>query len=64
MRESLDRIRRAVTEGGLKKSKLAEEAGLSTDALTGIEDEGWNPKAKTVEALTDALDRIAAKLAA
>lgn len=64
MRESLDRIRRAVTEGGLKKSKLAEEAGLSTDALTGIESEDWNPKARTVEALTGALDRIAAKLAA
>ena len=64
MRESLDRIRRAVTDGGLKKSKLAEEAGLGPDALTGIEDEGWNPKASTVTALTDALDRIAAKLAA
>lgn len=64
MRESLDRIRRAVTDGGLKKSKLAEEAGLRIDALTGIEKEDWNPRAATVEALTGALDRIAARLAA
>ena len=64
MRESLDRIRRAVTTNGLKKSTLADEAGLSPDALVGVESEDWNPKAKTVEALTDALDRIAQRLTA
>jgi len=64
MRESLDRIRRAVTDGVLKKSRLAEEAGVSIDALAGVESEGWNPKAKTVDALIGALDRIAARLAA
>lgn len=64
MRESLDRIRRAVNDGVLKKSKLAEEAGVSIDALAGVDDDGWNPKAQTVEALIGALDRISARLAA
>lgn len=64
MRESLNRIRRAVNENGLKKSVLAAEAGLSIDALHGIEREDWNPRASTVTSLTDALDRIAQRLAA
>lgn len=64
MRESLDRIRRAVNENGLKKSKLADEAEMSPDVLIGIESDDWNPKAKTVEKLIDALDRISARLAA
>jgi predicted transcriptional regulator len=64
MRESLDRIRRAVSDGVLKKSKLAEEAGVSIDVLQGVDREDWDPKASTVEALTGALDRISARLAA
>ncbi|MFL6864067.1 MAG: hypothetical protein ACJ8DZ_13820 [Allosphingosinicella sp.] len=64
MRESLDRIRRAVADGVLKKSRLAEEAGISIDALAGVERDDWNPTVRTVEALTGALDRIAARLAA
>jgi transcriptional regulator with XRE-family HTH domain len=65
MRESLDRIRRAVADGSpLKKSALAKEAGVSVDALSGVESEDWNPKARTVDALIGALDRIAASLAA
>jgi transcriptional regulator with XRE-family HTH domain len=64
MRESIERIRQAVTTNGLKKSVLAAEAGLGVDTLTGVEEPEWNPRAKTVEALTDALDRIANRLAA
>ena len=64
MRDALDRIRRAVADVVLKKSKLAEEAGVSVDALAGVADETWNPRVATVEALIGALDRIAARLAA
>ena len=64
MRDALDRIRRAVADGVLKKSKLAEEAGVSIDALSGVESEDWNPRSDTVQKLIDALDRIAARLAA
>lgn len=64
MQDALDRIRRVLADGVIKKSKLAEEAGVSVDALAGAEREGWNPQARTVEALVGALDRIAARLAA
>ena len=64
MRDSLDRIKRAVTDGPIKKNRLAEEAQLSPDVLKGIERDDWNPRSSTVEALCDALDRIAARLAA
>lgn len=65
MRDFIERIRRAVADGSpLKKSKLAEEAGVSVDALAGVADETWNPRVATIEALIGALDRIAARLAA
>jgi predicted transcriptional regulator len=64
MRDSIERIRRVLDEGTIKKGKLAEEAGFSADVLIGAENPDWNPRAKTVEALIDALDRIAARLAA
>lgn len=63
MQEALDRIRRAVADGTLKKSKLAEEAGVSVDSLAGVDRVDWNPQASTVTALIGALDRIAARLA-
>lgn len=64
MQSALSRIRRAVADGALKKSKLAKEAGVSLDALAGVDRDDWNPRAQTVEALTAALDRIVARLAA
>lgn len=64
MRESLDRIRRAVNDSALKKSALAKEAGVSIDVLQGVDREDWDPKASTVDALIGALDRISRRLAA
>lgn len=65
MHESLERIRRAVAKGSpLKKSALAAEADLSVDVLANVDSEDWNPQTATVLALTAALDRIAARLAA
>jgi predicted transcriptional regulator len=64
MRDAIERVRRSVREGGLKKSALVKEAGLGSDVLIGIEREEWNPRAATLIALTDALDRIAARIAA
>lgn len=64
MQETLDRIRRAVSDGALKKSRLAEEAGVSPDVLTDCLRDDWNPQLSTVTALIGALDRIAARLAA
>lgn len=64
MRESIDRIRRALNEGGLKKSKLAEEAGVNPDTLTDVDKPDWYPRPRTVEKLVTALDRIAQRLAA
>lgn len=63
MQAALDRIRRAVADGTLKKSKLAEEAGVSVDVLAGVDREDWNPQTSSVTALLGALDRIAARLA-
>ena len=58
------RSRRAVADGAIKKTKLAEEAGISAEALAYVLREGTNPRANTVQRLVDALDRIAARLAA
>lgn len=64
MTDAIDRIRRAVGDDALKNAALAREAGIRPEALVGIDDPDWNPRAKTVEALIAALDRIAARLAA
>jgi predicted transcriptional regulator len=64
MNEAIARIRRAVTTDGLKKSALAAEAKIRAETLSGLEDPTWNPRVSTIRALTDALDRIAARLAA
>lgn len=58
-----ERIRRVIKDGAIKKSALAQEAGLGPDVLIGVEQDDWNPRLTTVEALTAALDRIAARLA-
>jgi predicted transcriptional regulator len=59
-----ERIRRVLADGAIKKSALAREAGFGLDVLTGVEDDSWNPRSATVEALVEALDRIAQRLAA
>lgn len=57
-----ERIRRVIADGAIKKTALAQEAGVGSDVLVGVEDEGWNPRASTVESLAAALDRIAARI--
>lgn len=64
MTDQRARIRTAVGDGGLKKSVLAKEAGLSPEVLTGVDLDDWNPRIETLNALCAALDRIAARLAA
>lgn len=57
-----ERIRRVVKDGAVKKQALTDEAGFGPDVLRGVEDEDWNPRASTVEALCAALDRISERL--
>jgi DNA-binding phage protein len=64
MRDSIERIRRVIADGTIKKGKLAEEAEVSPEALDNVLRDGGEPRASTVTRLTDALDRIAARLAA
>lgn len=59
-----ERIRRVVMDGAIKKSALAREAGLGPDVLTGVEDDGWDPRASSVDSLNAAIDRIVERLSA
>lgn len=52
------RVQRAIEAGTVTKAKLAYQAGLRRSVMTGIEDEGWCPKADTLAKLVDAMDAL------
>jgi DNA-binding XRE family transcriptional regulator len=56
-------IRTAVTKGGIRKTEIAEEAGLHVNSLTGIEKDDWNPRLTTVESICKAISTIKARRA-
>lgn len=56
--EQKRRLRGAVRSGLITQAELARAAGLSRSMLTGMMDETWNPRAKTLERLVEALDRL------
>lgn len=52
------KIRAAVADGGIRKTELADEAGVNRKALDDVHSDEWNPQLKTLLALGDAVDRI------
>ncbi len=58
MSDILEKIRTAVTTGGIQKNELATEAGVHRNSLKGIDDEDWNPRYQTLIALSNAVDAI------
>lgn len=58
MTSLLDKIRVAVTTGGIQKTELAEEAEVHRNSLVDVEKPTWNPRYRTAEALSKAVDRI------
>ena len=54
----LNDIRTRADKLSLNRYQLARAAGLDTQALRDMASETWNPKAATVEALLDALNRM------
>lgn len=58
MRETVQKIRTALGDGGIQKQVLAAEAGVHRNSLSDVESDQWNPRLKTLEALSNAVDRI------
>lgn len=52
-----NRIRAVVLEGRMSKRELARRAGVVSGALTGMEDDDWNPTASTLKKLLEAIRR-------
>lgn len=54
---SLDRIRAYAKAKGLKPATLARLAGLHANALRGLHDQNWNPRADTLQKVEQAIER-------
>ncbi|MFD2232789.1 helix-turn-helix domain-containing protein [Phaeospirillum tilakii] len=49
--QTLLRIRAFAAQPGWTKTRLAREAGLHDTRLRHMDDDGWNPTRRTIEAL-------------
>ena len=56
----ITRIQKFVDSATVTKTALAAKAGLPLSTLIGMEYADWNPKAKTLAALSRAVDHIEA----
>lgn len=52
------RIRALLDRPGMNKVLLADRAGVHRNTLNDIENEDWNPTAKTLEAILKAVERL------
>lgn len=59
----VEKIRDALTRRGMKKSDIADRAGLHRNRLNGCERDDWNPRWQTLKALADAVDTLIAERA-
>lgn len=54
---SLDRIRAYAKAQKIKPATLARLAGLHANALRGLHDDDWNPRADTLQKVEEAIER-------
>ncbi|MDZ7824522.1 MAG: helix-turn-helix transcriptional regulator [Ahrensia sp.] len=59
----VEKIRDAITRRGMKKSEIANRAGLHRNRLNRCEQDDWNPCWLTLKALADAVDIISSERA-
>lgn len=52
------RVQHAIRDGHVSQRELARLAGIRDTTLVGCLDDAWNPTAKTLTALSSALDQI------
>ena len=54
--DTIDKVRRLVSDGLMTRAGLARAAGLHANTLRDCGEEGWNPTAETLAKLTDFLE--------
>lgn len=55
VRDSKEYIRDFLRTSGVKRNKLAKLAGINYRTIYGVFDDSWNPTARTLELLEDAI---------
>lgn len=58
--QSIARIRQFAADRGLRRARLAREAGLHPNTLRGFHDPEWNPQIETIRKLEAYVDEQAA----
>lgn len=53
-------VRTAINDHGISQAGLAREAGVHKNTLRNVQDEGWSPNWKTLQALCQAAERLIA----
>tara|TARA_R110000868_G_scaffold109725_2_gene297991 strand:- start:368 stop:652 length:285 start_codon:yes stop_codon:yes gene_type:complete len=56
--KEIRRTQQAIRDGHVSQRELARLAGIRDTTLVGCLDDGWNPTARTLTALSSALDQI------
>lgn len=59
----VEKICDAIARRGMKKSDIADRAGLHRNRLNGCDKADWNPRWQTLKALADAVDALIAERA-
>lgn len=58
--EARTRILTLLAQPGMNKVLLADKAGVHRNTLKSVDDEGWNPKARTLESIMRAVEKLEA----